>query len=264
LPIHHFPHCCVRRAASARRDDDDSKVIPMRFNFVASVNSIFLAAALLAGCAGAPAGDESVASVADAIVSSELAGTYRPADGSQFPFLTLADDGTYVYDTGIRCIMAPCPSGDSGTWRRGPGATIRLVAETPEALEPRRSVQIVSSEEPVALRFVGPDGATLELSKEVAAVEAPNKCAVVRCGGGARCEVVEGQARCVADDRAAEEANKCAVVRCGGGARCEVVEGQARCVAEEPAAEEVNKCAVVRCGGGARCEVVEGQARCVL
>jgi hypothetical protein len=170
----------------------------MRSVFAASLSSLFLAASLLAGCAGAPAGAEADtgSSADDALVSDDFVGTYRPADGRAFPVLALGADGTYVFDTGIRCIQAPCPSGDVGTWRVTSPYSIRLVSSDPLASEPQRLIEIVSGGG-AALSYEGADGETIEFARQVEEVETLDRCAAVRCAGGLRCEVVEGSARCV-------------------------------------------------------------------
>jgi len=43
-----------------------------------------------------------------------LVGDYKGE--AVYPRFSLNKDGTYSWDTGIRCITTPCPSGDRGTW----------------------------------------------------------------------------------------------------------------------------------------------------
>lgn len=43
-----------------------------------------------------------------------LVGTYR--GDAKYPVLSLNKDDAYTWDTGIRCITTPCPSGDAGRW----------------------------------------------------------------------------------------------------------------------------------------------------
>ncbi len=137
----------------------------MRSLLAASLASLSLASTALSGCASPPAGGDAsaVSEIADPSLSQALVGEYRPADGG-FPRLTLADNGTYVYDTGIRCISAPCPSGDAGTWRLTWGGWVRLRATSPDALEPQRFVDIASSD-PVTLMVEDASGETHELAK---------------------------------------------------------------------------------------------------
>lgn len=89
-------------------------------HFFAPLLAVSLAASLgsLAGCAAqsAPDGDDDPSTMRSEDALSAfgklLVGSYRSE--SLYPRFTLAADGTYNWDTGIRCIKAPCPSGDSG------------------------------------------------------------------------------------------------------------------------------------------------------
>jgi hypothetical protein len=127
-------------------------------------------------------------------VEPALVGDYRPADGD-FPRLTLEADGTYLFDTGVRCFRAPCPSGDAGTWHLSPDGTLRLAATSPDALAPRRSVEIASGD-PLTILIDDETGATRELTKIDEAAPAAS-CAAVLCVVGTRCEIVDGAAQCV-------------------------------------------------------------------
>jgi hypothetical protein len=74
---------------------------------------------LLTGCAAQPADDAAASLTSESALSSTgkvVVGTYHSADGALYPTFTLQSDGTYRWDTGIRCVKAPCPSGDIGTW----------------------------------------------------------------------------------------------------------------------------------------------------
>ncbi len=91
------------------------------------LSTLLLGSALaLTGCAaGAPSsgasGDEDESAIATAQqelaspLYQQLVGDYQDSVNA-YPTLALADDGTYTLDTGIRCIMEPCPSGDNGEW----------------------------------------------------------------------------------------------------------------------------------------------------
>jgi hypothetical protein len=237
----------------------------MRSIFVASLSSLLLlSAGLLSGCAGAPSdADASASTTSAALVSADLAGTYRPADGTAFPVLVLEADGTYVFDTGIRCIQAPCPSGDDGTWRVTSSYSLRLETNDPLAAQPQRLVELVPGE-PAVLSFEGPEGETIELALVEESLPPPASCAAVSCAFGSDCEVIDGVAQCVAptSDEVTPPAS-CAAVLCAPGARCEVVDGAAQCVTPAEQMAPPASCAAVLCAPGARCEVVDGAAQCV-
>jgi hypothetical protein len=169
----------------------------MRYLFVVSLSSLCLAAASLSGCASESEdmnkGTSAVATAEDASASATWVGDYHPREG-EYPRLTLAADGTYIYDTGIRCIQAPCPSGDAGNWYLGDGF-LYLAATTPDALEPQRTLEIASTDPPTLL-FEDRSGARQELI-QVEEAALPSNCAAVLCQTGMRCEVVDGVARCM-------------------------------------------------------------------
>jgi hypothetical protein len=169
----------------------------MRSFLVASLSSLFLATASLSGCASGPAGEEgasAVSEIEDGSVSMDMVGDYRPADGG-YPRLLLEADGSYFYDTGVRCIQAPCPSVDAGSWHLGVDGTVRLVASSPDALEAQRSIEITSND-PVTLA-VGDAGAEPhELTPFVEAAPTAS-CSAVLCAPGRRCEIIDNAVQCV-------------------------------------------------------------------
>lgn len=87
---------------------------------------LFIAAAAVAiatGCTAATTTDEeSPQSLgAEEAYSSgiglKLGGDYVDAASGKYPTLSLdAKAQRYVWDTGIRCVRAPCPSGETGRW----------------------------------------------------------------------------------------------------------------------------------------------------
>lgn len=85
------------------------------------------AASLLVGCAAqsSPDSEDEVTSMqAEGALSAygkQLVGDYKAAD-AVYPRFSLAKDGTYVWDSGIRCVKAPCPSGDAGRFQIYVGA----------------------------------------------------------------------------------------------------------------------------------------------
>jgi hypothetical protein len=77
--------------------------------------------------------DPSTFTASESALSSygrQLVGDYK--SDAVYPRFSLLEDGTYTFDTGIRCVRAPCPSGDSGNfsiWRdHGGRRYVRLLA----------------------------------------------------------------------------------------------------------------------------------------
>lgn len=170
----------------------------MRNLLIASLSSLFLATAALSGCAPGSENDDEGSSTAAPIKGGprvvSLVGDYHPID-ENYPLLSLDANGTYLYDTGIRCIQAPCPSGDAGTWYLGDDGIIHLTATTPDPLDPQRSVEIVWGDPPTLL-VEDRSGERHELTP-VAEAEPPTSCAAVRCISGTLCQIVGGVAQCV-------------------------------------------------------------------
>lgn len=92
-----------------------------------SIAGLFFVGALaMAGCAinsQTDQGDEKTSVTEEAVTGSEmykmLVGDYVSASGEAYPTLNLASSAyarTYTWDTGIRCITTPCPSGETGRW----------------------------------------------------------------------------------------------------------------------------------------------------
>ncbi|MBI2396009.1 MAG: hypothetical protein HYV09_40980 [Deltaproteobacteria bacterium] len=96
----------------------------MRSTWIAGL--FFVGALTTTGCAvnSQPDQDDERASVTEEAVTASsiytlLVGDYVSADGLKYPTLNLASSAwarTYTWDTGIRCITTPCPSGETGRW----------------------------------------------------------------------------------------------------------------------------------------------------
>ncbi len=90
--------------------------------FSRSISIVLLASSLVfAGCAAQTSHDgeedPSTFTAAEGALSSyakQLVGDYK--SDALYPRFSLLKDGSYTFDTGIRCIKAPCPSGDAGTF----------------------------------------------------------------------------------------------------------------------------------------------------
>jgi hypothetical protein len=93
----------------------------MRIGMIASVFTFSVFA--FSGCAvdGTPTTtDEATETSQDALTKFErqFVGEFTSeSNPREFAALTLKKNGKYVADTGIRCIKAPCPSGESGAWK---------------------------------------------------------------------------------------------------------------------------------------------------
>lgn len=267
----------------------------MRSLLVASLSSLFLAtAALLTGCSSSPSSDggaQAVSEIEDDTLSQSLVGDYRPADGA-YPRLTLSADGTYVYDTGIRCFRAPCPSGDSGTWQALAGGTVRLVATSPDALSPQRFVDVVSTE-PVTLTVEDEQGYERELIKVVAPSLAGDyrpadgsyprltlandgtyvydtgiRCFRAPCpsgDSGTWQQVSDNAVRLVATSAGALEPQHFVEIASTDPLTLTVEDpnGETRELVPFVEASAPTSCAAVLCAFGSSCEVVDGVAQCL-
>lgn len=94
--------------------------------FVRNLFAPLLAVSFLVGCAVPTSSerDDDVATMQSEDALSAfgklLVGNWK-AD-TTYPRFTLAKDGTYSWDSGIRCVKAPCPSGDVGRFHLYVGA----------------------------------------------------------------------------------------------------------------------------------------------
>jgi hypothetical protein len=93
----------------------------MRSSIVSTLLAGTLATLAIAGCSAAPEaigeGDSSSTSeeaITKAHLKKQLPGDYESEAFA--PRFSLDEAGTYSFDTGIRCITTPCPSGDVGSW----------------------------------------------------------------------------------------------------------------------------------------------------
>lgn len=181
--------------------------------------SIVLAALAFSGCAaqaGVEGGDDDfVASDAEALTGSTLykalVGGYRSAD-TLYPTFTLNADRTFTLDTGIRCVRAPCDSGDSGKWTlymyRG-RYYLNLAG-----VSLSRWYQVQSFAKGVLVGMT---------EKGTWTKEAPTSgCAAILCAPDSMCVDAPEGASCI---------TKCATVRCTSATYCDASSGSAQCVA---------------------------------
>jgi hypothetical protein len=173
-------------------------------------------------------------------VGAKLGGNYVSADTLHYPTLSLdAKAQTYVWDSGIRCVRAPCPSGDSGRW-----AAYRAVPSQ------NIYVNLVSTTRKSRWFKVDFDG-NREIKGLVGVWGTPEKfvparvadpCATVRCAVGTHCEAVGNQASCVPDAVAG-----CEAMLCIEGSYCvEDSRGQGSCI-------QYPTCKTTKCAGGQYC-----------
>lgn len=185
----------------------------MRTNLLA----VLFIGALSTGCAVHTQGDDEESPSAiteDAITKSDkLVGDYVSADGAAYPKLTLAaGPRTYVWDTGIRCITTPCPSGETGKWQlyRGVPSGRTYLALT-SSVGKQHWFQVDFDGTGATKGLVGIWG---ETTKFVPFRKAVTGCEVIRCSAGHFCaEDAKGQGSCIAYPT-------CATTKCGGGNYC--------------------------------------------
>ncbi len=203
----------------------------MRSSFFVTAASVALSFAALA-CGStdtAPLTDaEAVASsTAEALHASPLGptlpGDYRESNGG-YPQFSLHANGSYVLDTGIRCITTPCPSGEAGNWNLYRSGRNYYVA-----LENRRSVKWlrVDHTDGQPNELVGVSGVTGTFAQQIA-----NPCMTVRCSAGFTCSPT-GPVRCVPDNTCANTTQTCS-----GDQHCEdrkITCVRAPCPASAPA-----------------------------
>jgi hypothetical protein len=267
----------------------------MRSFLVASLSSLFLATASLSGCASGPAGDEgasAVSEIEDGSVSMAMVGDYRPADGG-YPRLLLEADGSYFYDTGVRCFRAPCPSGDAGTWQIDWYGDVSLVSNNPTTLGAERFA-LLASNDPVTLLIDDANGGLYEISKFVE----PSLVGDYRPAGGGyprllleadgsyfydtgvRCIQapcpsvdagswhlgVDGTVRLVASSPDALEAQRSIEITSNDPVTLAVGDAGAEPHELTPFVEvsPTASCSAVLCAPGRRCEIIDNAAQCVL
>lgn len=131
---------------------------------------------------------------ADALskLGKSIVGDYQ--SDAVYPRFSLAADGTYTWDTGIRCVKAPCPSGDAGKWTIYNGTAGRhYVNLVSKPAGEDRWFRIYDGP-PVVLKGVfGTDGTFTKQG----GTTGPS-CATVRCAAGYTCQVSGGTVGCVA------------------------------------------------------------------
>lgn len=178
--------------------------------------------ALVAACSSNTAVEEETeaSTTEEALHSStlakKLAGDWV-AKGAPVPTMTLDLSGTYTLDTGIRCIRAPCPSGETGRWRLYRGWFSSYVRLAPAGASSRWYRVETAGNDPVELTGVwGTQGAFVPAAPT-------DPCARVRCASGTHCESNNGSAQCVPNIT-------CANVRCAAGTMCDMVNGAPECV----------------------------------
>jgi hypothetical protein len=123
--------------------------------------------------------------------ASTLVGSYK--GDAVYPRFQLNADYTYSWDTGIRCVTTPCPSGDVGTWAlyvNGYGTHYINLVSKPAA---QNRWYRVYDGTPVVLK--GAFGTTGTFTKQGTL---NTTCAVVRCAAGFKCDDSTGTAQCVA------------------------------------------------------------------
>lgn len=148
------------------------------------------AVSLLVGCAAqsTPEGEDDTSTLhaEDALSATGklLVGDYK--SDAWYPRFSLAKDGTYVWDSGIRCVKAPCPSGDSGRFKIWVGAYTGT-----------RYVNMVSSDGKVEhwlrvaslspTKLVGVFGTTGTFTRVSAEKPVGGCTATSECGNGEQC-----------------------------------------------------------------------------
>jgi hypothetical protein len=181
--------------------------------------SIVLAALAFSGCAaqaGVEGEEDFSASEAEALTASDLykalVGGYKSAD-TLYPTFTLNADRTFTLDTGIRCITAPCPSGDSGKW------TLYTYKKSfylnLAGVSGSRWYLVQSFNKGVLV------GVTDKGTWTKQAEEPTSGCAAILCAPNQLCTDDGTGAKCL---------DKCAAVRCTATTHCDSSSGNAMCV----------------------------------
>jgi hypothetical protein len=193
----------------------------MRIQRIAGL--LFAGAVAIAGCAAnTDVEEDTQTGVAEeayhtSALGKKLVGDYVAENGT-LPTLRLDGDQSYAWDTGIRCVRAPCPSGEGGKWNlyKAYNANRYYVGLfSTEGNERWFRVRLTNGE----VREL--DGVWGEKQDFVPARKT-DPCAVVRCGYGTTCQVIDGRAQCV-------EPASCAAMLCGPGTYCVEENGQGRC-----------------------------------
>lgn len=160
--------------------------------FTRSFSASLLAASLVfAGCAAqsTPEGEDDTTTLRseDSLskFGKQLVGSYRSE--SMYPRFTLASDGTYSWDTGIRCFTTPCPSGDTGRFAIYVGAWTGIRYVNLRSSDGTASHWLrVASLTPAKL--IGAFGTTGTFTRDPKGEVKTDGCAATsECGGGEQC-----------------------------------------------------------------------------
>lgn len=225
--------------------------------FASIFASVVLGSVALTGCSApvdSVSDSESAVEAVDTTVEALSTSAAREAFVGTFVSgartLTLEDRGTYVLDTGIRCIKAPCPSLEEGRW-----ALSRKAGAYQITLSPKKGAKVVLSASLLGngARLVSKSDASVAFEK---VVEEVNPCIFTTCPTNSVCEAVDGQAQCITLDA-------CARVRCPGDTTCVANGESASCVPVAPPVDAVATCALVLCAANTFCVEGAAGARCL-
>lgn len=178
-------------------------------------------AAATAGCAADTSSDgDSDSSVAEESSSAytsgiglKLGGDYVSADTLSYPRLSLdAKKQTYAWDTGIRCVRAPCPSFETGRWSAYRSiSTGRYYVGLVSTARKRHWFSVDFASDGAVKGLVGVWGTT---EKFVPARVAVVGCEAMLCAEGSFCaEDDAGQGSCLAYPT-------CKTAKCAAGSYC--------------------------------------------
>lgn len=218
----------------------------MRIEWVAGL--VLAGAFAVVGCSGAVETTQQEDSQGDVSeeaygsgIGKKLGGDYV-AKAAAYPTLSLdAAKQTYVWDTGIRCVRAPCPSGETGRWAlyKASYGNRYYAGLTPSGGAGTKRWFRVSFDAKGAVSEL--DGVWGETQVFVPRAKT-SACAAVLCAPGTTCQESGGQAKCVPDVVAG-----CAAMLCAPDTFCvEDARGQGSC---KPYAT----CRATKCGGGNFC-----------
>ena len=206
---------------------------------------LFAGGLVVAGCASSVAstdGDpQSTLSEESAYVTgigAKVGGDYVSKTGA-YPTLSLnAKAQTYSWDTGVRCITTPCPSGEAGSWALYRDYSAHYYLRLHSSTKTVRWFHVVLNKKGTITEL---DGIWGEAANFVPKPET-DPCSVVRCAAGTTCQTVKGAAACVPNPVVG-----CAAMLCVTGSYCaEDANGQGSCIAYPT-------CATTKCGGGNYC-----------
>jgi hypothetical protein len=173
----------------------------------------------LAGCAAQSGQDVEETDTPESVLADEaalstagkaLVGGYEPSDAALYPRFELRSDGTYSWDTGIRCITTPCPSGDAGRWQLYRGSAgaqyVYTVSRPAPRTAPIERWFRVRASSPIQL--VGVFGTKGSFTKDEPVRVG---CEAIRCAQGFFCDASGPTAQCLPYDTCATRAPVCSV-----------------------------------------------------